>query len=312
MTEQAKMREPDTPARRRVRVARQAFRVGERLADAAISDADRVSAVVQLDFAVETVLRAVAFDRQLSTAKADRFRELLNGVGQTLHGTSSFPGRAGIEQARSIRNAAQHEARIPTPTELSEAVVHSRDALLSIARVAWGIDFLVSDIDEIRSEAVRNHLHRASASRSEGDTAAAMGWLRRAFEYAFAHGGENLVGRPVEVAELLVRDRQDGDPPDPFGHGKDAAVALRRLQVLGRLTAFGIGVPQYLQWRGRLLEAPAININGELIRHENDRQWTDEEVDRAAAFVIDAALRMEHVVPDLDPGGFRSGGFDKL
>ncbi len=45
---------------RRLRVARQTYRSAEALATAGVSDADRVSAVVQFDFAVETVIRASA------------------------------------------------------------------------------------------------------------------------------------------------------------------------------------------------------------------------------------------------------------
>lgn len=140
-----------------------------------------------------------------------------------------------------------------------------------------------------------------------------MGWLRAAFHFAFNHGGENLVGRPVDVDELMVRHRSGvKDRPGPSSKGEHAAVALRRLQVLGRLLAFGISVPDYLHWRHELMEAPRLSLNGELIRHDNERSWTEQEVDTATAFAIDATLRIESVVPDVDPGGFERGGFDKL
>lgn len=308
MTERAG---PDLRARRRLRIARQAFRRGEHATTIAASDADRVAAVVQIDFAVETVLRAVLFDRDRRVARSDRFSELLDHAGTAVYG-GGLPRRSELEHVRSIRNAAQHEARVPTAVEAIECLVHARDALGLLAESAWGVDFLAGDIDEIRSEKVRGHLTRAHAAVAANNGTEAMGWLRAAFHFAFNHGGENLVGPAVDVDELIVRERRRKDTSDPFGKGRDAAVALRRLQVLGRLLAFGISVGDYLHWRQELMQAPALNLNGELIRHESERSWTEREVDTATAFVVDATLRIEHVVPDVDPGGFRRGGFETL
>jgi YD repeat-containing protein len=302
---------------RRLRVARQTYRSAEALATAGVSEADRVSAIVQFDFAVETVIRALLFDAGSHLgAKADPkvqgFRPMLEGAADALRNAglaNNVPGRAGLEHVRSLRNAAQHEARIPTEIEVHECLVYARDAAVEIARLAWALDFLAAETEAIRSAIVKGHLSGATAAEDAGDLIGAMGWLRAAFEHAFTHGGENLVGPPINSDMLALAEPNRVDARD---RKADLETSFRRLQTLGRLTAFGINVPLYLRWQRTFIDAPSLNINGELTRYDSDRDWTEHEVRQATAYVIDALLRMEQVVDDVDPGGFRHGGFDKL
>ena len=308
--------------RRRLRIAQQAFRAAEALAWHGISHADRVAAVVQLDFAVETVVRAYLADGASPHARREqRFTELLKLADDMLVSAgkaASVPMRAGVEQLRGVRNAAQHEARVPTQVEVAESMVHARETLVELTRLAWDSDFFEADLEAIRSDEARERLHRAVGCQGSGDTHSAMGWIRAAFEYAFANGGENLVGPVINVAELLVVDRGalhssiDQDP-DPFHRGEDAAIALRRLQILGRLTAFGMNVTQYLHWRDKFSDAPPLNMSRELSNFSGTKpSWTEQDYQAGFAYVVDSILSMEQVVPDIDPGGFGRGGFDKL
>ena len=137
-----------------------------------------------------------------------------------------------------------------------------------------------------------------------------MGWLRAAFERAFEAGGENIVGPTLRVRELAVAG--NGAADGPFGEGEDAATALRRLQVLGRLSAFNMSVGEYLHWRNVFASAPPVNVNGQLIRRGHDKEWSASEYAAAFAYVVDSTLKMERVLPDLESGGFVHGGFDKL
>jgi hypothetical protein len=297
-------------------VAQQAYRSGDALAKVSVTDADRIAAVVQFDFVVETMLRGVLFEAKHAQARTERFRDLLKLVGEVL--SPGYPqaiplGQGGLEQVRSIRNAAQHEARSPTQVEVTECAIHTRGFVVEAARVAWDLDFFAADIAAVRSERVRNYLERAGAAHQALDVRAAMGWVRAAFEYAFKHGGENVVGPSVDVRELLVVDRAGRTDGRHSRDGAEAAIALTRLQVLGRLTAFGMNLREYIYWRNTFLSAPALNINDELAPpHDREPDWTSEDYDRAFAYVTDSVLRMEQIVEDVDPGGFTRGGFDKL
>ncbi|MFC6159658.1 hypothetical protein [Kribbella jiaozuonensis] len=302
---------------RRLRVARQAFTSAEALAAAGMTDADRVSAIVGFDFAAETVIRAVLFDaaRYLDAKvdpKVQGFRPMLEAAAEAFRSDSlatDVPGRPGLEHVRNIRNAAQHEARIPTLVEVHESRIYTKDAATEAVRLAWGVDFLAADIQAVRSAIVRGYLNSAVASEDAGDLAGAMGWLHAAFEHGLTHGGENLVGPPIKADVLALAEP---GRVDARGILADLQTSFRRLQVLGRLTAFGINVPTYLHWQRIFAGAPPLNFNGELSRYDGERDWPKQEVDRAMAYVIDAVLRMEQVVDDVDPGGFRHGGFDKL
>jgi hypothetical protein len=299
-TSQPALGEPTSVARRRLRVAQQAFRAADALANAGLTDADRVATVVQLDFVVETVLRTVLFEARHSKARIESFRDLLGAVAETLGSAArAFAGCAGLEQVRAVRNAAQHEARVPTPNEVIECVVHTRDAVIDITNRAWGIDFFASDTEAIRSERARGYLARAEMSREFNDLHGAMGWIRTAFHFAFTNGGENVVGPEVSARALSV---SDSFTPSSFAKrdGESAAIALRRLQVLGRLTAFGMNVREYVYWRNKLLPAPNLGLNGELIRHEAEEDpWLPDDYTSAFSYVVDSILRMEQVVEDV-------------
>jgi hypothetical protein len=169
-----------------------------------------------------------------------------------------------------------------------------------------------ADIRSLRSERVIEFLTKATAALDAEDFRTAIGWTNSAFEYAFEHGGENIVGRTVNVHELVVRDyRGDIYPPGRAGGGDEAAIALRRLQILGRLNAFNMSVREYLYWRNRFALAPKVNISGGLSA-ARDPGWTRDDVQAALGYVLDSALNMERVTPDLEPGGFYRGGSDKL
>ncbi|GAA0609934.1 hypothetical protein GCM10009534_50880 [Kribbella sandramycini] len=300
-----------------MRVARQMHRAAESLATAGSSGADRVSAVVQFDFTLETVVRAFLFDAgRLLGAKTDPkipgFRPMLESAADTLRNASlanDVPGRSGLEHVRSLRNAAQHEARIPTEVEVLECLVYSRDAAVGIARIAWDVDFLAYEMDALRSPIVRRYLSRAAEAERNSDLISAMGWLRAAFEHAFSHGGENLVGPPIRTDVLALAEPKRVDARSVRA---DLETSFRRLQTLGRLTAFGIDVPLFLLWQRRFIRASPLNISGELMRRDGDSDWTESDIRQATAYVIDSVLRMERVVDDVDPGGFRHGGYDKL
>ncbi|MEV6273542.1 hypothetical protein AB0L64_40675 [Kribbella sp. NPDC051936] len=199
---------------RRLRVARRTYRSAEALATGGVSDADRASAIVQFDFAVETVTRALLFDagrhlRSKVDPKIQGFRPLLEGAADTFRNAGSandVPGRAGLEHVRSLRNAAQHEARIPTEIEVHECLVYARDAAVEIVRLAWAADFLAAETEAIRSAIVKRYLSGAKAAEDAGDLIGAMGWLRAAFEHAFTHGGENLVGPPIKSDVLAFAE----------------------------------------------------------------------------------------------------------
>lgn len=167
---------------------------------------------------------------------------------------------------------------MPTRVEFAESVVHARETLVELTRLAWDFDFFEADLEAIKSDEARERLHRAVGCQVSGDTHGAMGWIRAAFEYAFANGGENLVGPVVNVAELLVVVRgvlHSSVDQDPFHRAEDAAIALRRLQILGRLTAFGMNVTQYLHWRDKFSDAPPVEYERRAVIFLRDQAAMD-------------------------------------
>lgn len=308
---------PDQVAQRRLRIAQMAFRSADALFNTRSSDADRVSIVVQLDFAIETLLRAVLLQAGHLNARAHEFKKLLDGVDDFLRsqaGVQGLSSRVGVDLLRGVRNAAQHGARVPTNGEVAESVVHARLALVELTQHSWGTSFLATDVELIQSQRAKQLILRGAAAFDDGDLPAAMGWVAAAFAYGFTHGGENLVGPDVKVRALMVVDRpvRTGEDPDPFNRGSDAAIALRRLQVVGRLNAFGIDIAEYLFWREKFAAAPHLNIKDDLIRHETERTWERDDYEKASLYVVESILKMEQIVPDVDPGGFHRGGTDKL
>jgi hypothetical protein len=132
----------------------------------------RAIALITLDFAIETLLYAVARELDPQHEPPGTFQALRRGVDKLLRdrGLGPLPLDARIAWVHDLRNDAQHKGKYPTEEELRDSRVHVRDALDELARVAWNLSLDAVHLRDliVRSEC-REWLEKAADAFDTGE-----------------------------------------------------------------------------------------------------------------------------------------------
>lgn len=151
----------DDITRRRLVLAKQVYQRALALAHGTVGAVDGTLAVIEFDFALETVVKSVfrAFDQQ--RRMPEKLTELVsetNGLLQA-QGYPPIAGAQNIHRVRGIRNAAQHEARTPTVDEVNDCRTHTHDFLAHVLNAVWGVAIdTLSMADAVQQPEVRRLL----------------------------------------------------------------------------------------------------------------------------------------------------------
>lgn len=301
---------------RRLRIARGAFRHGVRLQAGAPGPSARVTSLVALDFAVETILKAFLQQATTDDLRKAAFFDLVKR-SRTQVDTRGLSGNltfGSVEEVHDKRNAAQHQARVPTPEELGAAIVHARDTLDVFCAAVWDVAFDIAETDEVLTEALRHGLEQAVAAREvDQDPTAAVGWVRLVVDAAVnvvTAATARSTARPSLLRSQLPYfhgndpvTRQLRDLVEAIKHREEAArreIAAVRDAIAP--LALGMDTRVWMEFRASLDWAPQMNIAGTFMRHENERQFTAREAQDMTGLAIDLVLRIEDIAGgELEP-----------
>jgi hypothetical protein len=294
---------------RRLRIARGAFRHGVRLQAGAPGPSTRVTSLVALDFAVETTLKAFVQQATSGDLRRVTFPDLVKRAreqldARNLGGQSGF---GGLEEVHDKRNAAQHQARVPTQEELVTGVVHVRDALDDFCVATWDVGFDIAETDEVLTGALRHGLEQAVAAREvDQDATSAVGWVRIVVNAA-------VEAVTVATAGAIARSGHRTRLPHFSGGGqveeqlrslvealerREAAVRSEIAAVRDAMAPLALGMDTrvWMEFRALLDWAPQRNMAGTFMRHERERRFTAQEARDMTGLAIDLVLRIEEIV----------------
>jgi hypothetical protein len=131
---------------------------------------DRVIAVIEFDLTIETVLKIVVLAFDASKTPAGDFQGIVSQADGLLikAGFAGIPDKAKIQQVRTIRNDAQHKARYPNESDVSDIRTYTRDFLTQLLVDVWGIRLEeLSLVSAIANAPVKGHLMDAQADLSK-------------------------------------------------------------------------------------------------------------------------------------------------
>src|SRR5690606_7430951 len=106
------------------------------------SNISRVISVVELDLAVEALLKAIIAHCDQSRVPKDGFNTLIDQADNALQkaGYQPLPDKTNIRHVHSIRNDAQHKAKYPTREMLSDCRTYTRDFIEKVLKEVWDIE----------------------------------------------------------------------------------------------------------------------------------------------------------------------------
>ena len=136
------------------------------------NEMSKIMAVISFDLAIETILKlAMRLADNTKSPKSD-INELMQQLDAALilHGITTIQAKPHILRVRQIRNAAQHEARTPTNTELNECHIYTRDFLSDFTLQAWSIDIQNIRLSSmIRDNVIRTIMEKAESAFQTGN-----------------------------------------------------------------------------------------------------------------------------------------------
>jgi hypothetical protein len=81
-----------------------------------------------------------------------------------------MPLRTNILSVRSVRNAAQHQARLPTPSEVHDSRTRTKDFLIEFVKAVWDLRFeSLTLLESIEDRQIRDELKDAESHLKQGD-----------------------------------------------------------------------------------------------------------------------------------------------
>lgn len=178
------------------------------------SISNRIMSVIGFDLAVETLLKViiVALDHK---EPPYRFPDLIKRCDDLLSKRSlpSLPNKVQIKHAHSIRNDAQHRAKYPNPTDVSDCRTYTRDFCRETIDNIWSVSFDdISLLEWIDDHTLREVLEIAltdiqALKRKKGLTLAgsAFQWASESISNFLPLGAEGLYGGQVpELAQDTI------------------------------------------------------------------------------------------------------------
>jgi len=289
----------DVITRKKLILVKQIYQRALIQSQSAHSFVDRLLAVVGFDLANETLLKAVVSVLNPSARLANDFQGVFTQAETELTARAvTLPNRNQIKHVRNLRNDAQHRARYPNETEVSDCRVYTRDFLTQLFTDVWGESFeSISLVDVLQNNVIKNHLVEAEQDFAKNDFMQTVVKSMVAFQKASDGLADSLTDSiSYWIDKIVVKER--------FGEQKDSEKvfnAFTRTRELITLQTVGVNLQEYLKYK-RLTRYISILIS-QSGHYEttffSDNKPSKEEAEIVFNFVTNSIILIENLGEDV-------------
>ncbi len=261
----------------------------------------RILSVIGFDLTVETVLRAIVGSLDPSRTPADGFQGLVQQCDSLLDnaGCNPIPDKAKIQHIHSIRNDAQHKAKYPNESDVSDCRTYCRDFLQKVIADVWGLDFeRIRLADAIQNEKVRQFLTEAETALDQKDYQQAIHHAASGLTWALNRVRTAVVGRLPPFAQAIPVVDAFGELQSDFD-ARDTYQALERMQETLLYIALGMNFADYMKYRGTAGQV-LFTGNGNPVRAGGKENPDADDAEFVVAFCTDAVVQIENCVGNLE------------
>jgi hypothetical protein len=291
----------DVITRKKLILVRQLYQRAVLQAEAKHSYVDRIMALIGFDLTNETVLKAVVSAVDPSKTPSGDFQGIVNQADTVLTaaGLPAVPDRAKIQHVRTIRNDAQHKAKYPNDTDVSDCRTYTRDFLRQLISDVWNENFdLLSLVEVVQNTTIKGFLKEAEDELSKGNYKVAVVKCIAAMDWTFAKIRASIVGRmPTSARALLV-----GDGFDQAAQSTEVYQAFIRMQDIVMRSVIGLEFPGYLRFK-RITSTTAVisfAAAGNYTTRYRGHEPTVQETEYVLDFATNAIIQIESLVGDID------------
>lgn len=287
----------DDITRKKLILVRQLFQRAVIQAEVRHNFVDRIMSLITFDLANETALKAVVSVLDTSVVPKSDFQAIVQQADEKLinAGLPTVPDKARIQHIRTIRNDAQHKAKYPNETDVSDCRTYTRDFLRQLILNVWNENFdSISLIDLIKNEAVKTHLTEAESHLKNGQYGESIGKSSIALDSALSKIENSMVGSfPYYNKAFIV---SDGKRAEPDQKTYRAFLKLRNLTVRSLI---GLNLSEFTKY-SQVVNSVVRVSDGIAIFSSNDYEANEQEAEFVLNYVIDSLIRIENLVGDID------------
>jgi len=261
----------------------------------------RILSDIGFDLAVETVLRAIVGSLDPSKTPADGFQGLIQQCDPLLAtaGCNPIPDKANIQYIHSIRNDAQHKAKYPNESDVSDSRTYCRDFLQKVIVDVWGLDFdRISLTDAIQNEKVRQFLTEAGKALDQKDYRQAIHQAAGGLTWALNRVRTAVVGRLPSFAHAIPVVDAFGKPQSGFD-ARNTYQALERMQETLLYVALAMNYTDYMKYKS-LAGQVLFTLDGNH-HHAGGKENPDaNDAEFVVAYCTDTVVQIESCVGNLE------------
>jgi hypothetical protein len=294
----------DVITRKKLILVKQLYQQAVVQSESQHSYVSRILSLIGFDLSVETVLKTIVAVLEPAKTPADGFQGLIQQADRLLAdaGLPSIPEKANIQHVHSLRNDAQHKAKYPNETDVSDSRTYVRDFLSKSISNVWGVTFeTLSLTDVIQHAEAKTHLTAA-------ETAAINGSYQEAI--AQAEAGLRVALGGIETAIIGERELWSYSPTNSYTERElDTRVELDRIRDFVTIAAVGLNFSDYIRYKlliKSVIADMAFYGDGKMDFNFTGKQVSAKEAEFAVAYAVNAVTQIESQVGDIDaPFGIR-------
>lgn len=291
----------DSITHKRLILAKQLFQHAVVQSASQHSTISRILAVIGFDLAVETVLKAIVSALDPSRSAASSFQGLVQQCDRLLPaaGCNPVPDRANIQHVHSIRNDAQHKAKYPNESDVSDCRTYTRDFLRKVLVDLWALDFdSMSLTDIVQNQAVKQFLTDAETALSAANYQQATEHAAAGLTKALNRVETAIVGRLPAFTSGIMLLGTFGDVSSG-SDATDAYRALERMQQTLLLVALGLDYGGYMHYR-QISGNVTFTLDGTPHFSGMQENITASSAEYVVAYCIDTVVQVEACVGDIE------------
>jgi hypothetical protein len=256
----------------------------------------RIMAVIGFDLTVETALKAVVSSLDSSKTPSDAFQSLVQQADDLLSksGYNPVPDRANILHVHSVRNDAQHKAKYPNESDVSDCRTYARDFLQKIVADVWGFQFeKISLTDVVQHDRVKAFLVEAEKALEQGNYQDAVEQGAAGLTLSLNFVRRSILGRSGISPEFVLERGSIFDQ-------RDVSKAFMNMQEIFVYLALGMNYTEYVNYR-QIAGKLDIYDDGTIIQHYGMKEKIDiNDAEFVVAYCTDNVVQIENRVGNLE------------
>jgi hypothetical protein len=213
------------------------------------SMAGKIITLICFDCSIETILNTVVGFLDSTKKPADKFPGLVEQCEKLMSKSSlgPIPDKANILHIHSLRNDAQHEAKYPNDSDISDCRTYTRDFHNRLLNQLWGISLEnINLTDLIQHAQVKQFLIDAEAALSKNNYVGAVENASAALSTALELVDSAIVGRkPSFISGAFMMSDGFGRSVKP---DRDVFQAFKRMQQVLLYVSLGIRYSDYMRY----------------------------------------------------------------